>query len=89
MKMGKYLIIVTPVFRVHPNAIVKSRKNEMKPKDKKKKRPYTPSIRIGRYVISRWSKNSVLIEDLDGGDAGEFEVEKFEKVIEDFFGREF
>ena len=61
----------------------------MSQKDKKTKRPYTPSIKIGRYRISRFTDISVLIEDLSDGDAGAFATIKLEKVLHDFFEKEF
>lgn len=47
-----------------------------------------PWVEIGKYTISPWTDTHVMIQCEDG-DAGEFEIKKLEKVIHDFFEREF
>ena len=61
----------------------------MTQKDKQKK-PYTPNrIKVGRYRLSNWGKDSVLIEDLDLDIAGGFATAKLEAAIKEFFDKEF
>ena len=45
-------------------------------------------IQIGEYTLSRWSDTEIAIRH-KSGEAGAFEIKKLEKVIHDFFEKEF
>ena len=47
------------------------------------------SVQIGRYSLSAWTEKSIYIQDDATNDAGEFNIEKLEKVIKKFFEKEF
>jgi len=48
----------------------------------------TPRVQVGKYSICRQDDNSVFIET-DGGEAGSFKDELFEKCIEEFYNKHF
>jgi len=53
-----------------------------------KKQADYQSIQIGEYIISAWSVTEIAIRH-KSGEAGAFEIKKLEKVIHDFFEKEF
>lgn len=47
------------------------------------------TVIVGRYRLSAWTEKRIYIQDDVGGDAGEFNIKKLEKVIGKFFDKNF
>jgi len=47
------------------------------------------SIKVGSYIIHAPREGKVWIVNTETGDGGSFPVEKFEAVVNKFFGEEF